>query len=210
MMRICLYAVAVMSIVFTYSCKNSDSPVTISSNEKESYYPISTGSVWNYTGDYGNYTVTVVGDSTFNNKVYKKKRYVYDTDIEYGISRRENLSILSPITDENHEIRDILVLRDDLKIDEEWDYKSISSGGVPTPVWYKHYVEDTNATRMVLGKEYTNVLKIYTESYVNFTGSYELAITFVSYYAKGIGLIEEIVYRSTGTKYIRLVSSDIK
>jgi hypothetical protein len=146
----------------------------------DTYYPLTEGSTWTYTG-VQNYTQTATGDSTIGGKSWKRlintaggvayARWVGNLLKGINISPAVNTDEIAAL---------------DITPGAQWTF-DITSTGIPTHYVFTDSLQGQSIT--VLGKKYDDVIVVhlvYGFSFGGITQSLEGSY----YYAKNVGLVE--------------------
>jgi hypothetical protein len=185
-----LFVFSFFAIGILTGCSNSSIDSTeslrITNNQTTTdfYYPLTKGSTWTYTGTQ-NYTQRVLGDTTLNGKtyaiigMYRFDDYLTSTARAYWADSK--FSSLGMYVTSSTEIVTLDTIPNSM-----WSTNSTVND-------FTHHYDFVTAERglihTVLGKEYSNVIKVHVDwSYIN--GGQTSTQHFDYYYAKGIGLIE--------------------
>jgi hypothetical protein len=180
---------ALAAFTFLVGCSSSPTSPTTNNNNTESnvtdstsYQPLSTGSTWHYTG-FADYTVSIVGDTTFNGHAWKIINNTGTTG--RGYVRKSGTTYIDFSPTGQPVSGEVIGLNETPGSSWTWD---ITANGLAT-----HYVF-TNAkqglTHIVLGKTYKNVIDVHLDYTSTFNGMVVQTNSGEYYYAQGIGLID--------------------
>ncbi|CAL1521038.1 hypothetical protein [Chitinophaga sp. MM2321] len=162
------------------------------------YAPYTTGSSFSYidinqTQDTLAYTLTVSGDTTINNVVYKK---VGDDSVFTCSNCKDGIytQIASILTFQGYKADDLKItyLKDNVPAGTSWeDTVAVNNGGVTSSGILKQTITEKNITKTVNGKNYTDVIVVRMDaSAIILNNPVSVGTISTSYYAKGVGLIE--------------------
>ncbi|MBX7156054.1 MAG: hypothetical protein U0Y96_00855 [Candidatus Kapaibacterium sp.] len=197
-------------VILLQSCSTDSNPVNSSNNTANLYFPLTNGSTWLYSTNMSvQITNTVVGDSVVVGTTYKKVEgaYVGGTTKQYSCARNVGDGVNMPKFDQNGVMRDIVWLKDNVKVGDTWSYLSNDSG---QESFYEFSCLQTGIQRTVRSKTYSDVICMKTVLGFNFAGKRLLAGTVTTYFAKGIGMIEQTATSQTQTQTMELESYTIK
>ncbi|MDP4220794.1 MAG: hypothetical protein Q8916_05150 [Bacteroidota bacterium] len=180
---------ALAAFTFLVGCSSSPTAPTTNNNSTESnatdstsYFPLSTGSSWHYTG-FADYTVSIVGDTTFNGHSWKIINNTASSG--RGFVRKSGTTYINFSPSGQPVAGEFIGVNEAPGSTWAWD---ITNNGLAT-----HYAF-TNAkqgmTHIVLGKTYKNVIDVHLDYSSTFNGVVVQTSTGEYYYAQGIGLID--------------------
>lgn len=150
------------------------------------YSPLTSGSWWKYQTDTNTYTMVVGASATINGKTYTSLYHQEDTT-EGTVLRNEGITTYTITTDSTFTVKEVVYYQQ--TVGAKWSYDGPSIFGVVTKI--SGETVEGGLTRTVLGKSYTNVMHVRVKSTVNAFG-FETTTTSDQYYAKDIGMIEQL------------------
>lgn len=169
-------------IALCTSCSSSTAP--LQQPEQAEFWPLAQGSSWTY-GGISSYTLTVVGDSTINSRVYTKAaRSTGGYDL-FFMSEGGMLYV------RERDGNEVPVLLNGAPFGKTWTYKRIVRG---VAVTYEHVVAELNGIRTVHDTTYKDVQRIdvyeVEDARDNAHHEPEKKLVMSRYYARAVGLIE--------------------
>jgi hypothetical protein len=189
------------------------------------YFPVCTGSVYNYTETRGaiapgnelgapnNYTLQYIGDTTIENKIYQKIKS-YGTIVVFYNSTDAVLSqiVLNENTQTNGSVPyyKFTLVKSNASVGATWrDVLSLPANQTETN---DYTIIAKGITKTVFGITYNDVIHIRQDVRYSASGSAVYSHT-DKYMAKGIGVIESITYDDFNGGYVlshrKLVSASI-
>ena len=200
---------------FSLTSCSSDDAGESNGTTTGNYFPTAVNNKWNYTNDVDATEINLIGTTTFGGQTYYE---MTDTsadpsiDIQVYMNKRgaSYYQKSSPstqtqgslfITIEGFEVK---MLQDDLEVGDTWSgssnpkvtYTGSSSGQTKANIHYEGQITAKNATVMLGGITYTNVIKsqlILTET----VNSQTVTISGENWFSKDIGLIYDSTTMST-------------
>ncbi|HYI77342.1 MAG TPA: hypothetical protein VEW65_06945 [Chryseolinea sp.] len=188
--RAALGPLSIILIQFLYSC--SDHEITVTPD----YFPLSDNNSAQYQKQYLNtqdhtiwathaVTLIVSGDTLIDGLTYKK------IENEHGILEKVVRHEGSKYFGRNHELyggfsKEYLFLDTSVPVNGTWEY--IKDGGQTKT---EYVVKEVNATHIVNGVEYKEVIKVEVNYYDSYTDGVNLEFRYSTkhYYANGVGEI---------------------
>jgi hypothetical protein len=209
-MKRIIFVLVSLSVILLQSCSKDSNPVNNSDtgiNNANSYFPLVNGSTWFYNSrGLGQFTNKVVGDSTVAGIAYKKieAKTGSNPNVAYSCVRGVGSGANMPKADPNGVIRDVVFVKDGLKIGDTWTYKSNDSN---QESFYEYNCTQVGIEKVVQAKTYSDVICVESVIGFNFQGRRIVAGTLTTYYAKGIGMIEQTSMSSSGSSdVVQLIS----
>jgi hypothetical protein len=166
------------------------------------YYPICSGSVYNYSdtsagssvGVASNYTLTYVKDTTIENKIYQKIKGAGQQNTYFNCTAGVSTTIvLNGTTTGGTTLPYVKITT--LKSNEPVgaSYSDIISNAGQDAV-YTYTIVSKGNSRTVAGKTYADVIHVKEQTTIDFLGNITPAGKSEYYFAKGVGLIESISF----------------
>lgn len=198
-------------------------PVTATStnpNPASDHFPLTANSWWSYDevsapGD--SIKRTNIGARTFNNNTYRIFEDRDNTGILDSVYYRKNgsdyleyayVDDYSLISFDNAVFGDILFLKEGTTTGATWysaEFSGMVSGQI-VKLRYHYTVTNANATVTVNGKTFSNVYQVTYNSQISSMGSpfIDEGLTWIAYYAQGIGMIYTKATAGTDTFEINI------
>jgi hypothetical protein len=198
-------------VILLQSCGNESNPTnnnttTPPPTEEVSnpYYPLVNGSQWAYQSKRtGPFSHTVAGDIIIQDITYKRIEFkdFRTSKIAYSHVRHSKGGTNIPRTDANGNTQDIVFIKGDLKVGDKWS--NVGRDGNR----FDYTCSQVGIQKTVQTQTYSDVVCI--ESVVSFDnlGSRLTDRVMTTYFAKGVGMIEQSIYwREGGMDVIELIS----
>lgn len=185
------------------------------------YYPICSGSVYNYsdtsagssTGVASNYTLTYVKDTTIENKVYQKITGAGQQNTFFNCSAGVSTAIiLNGVTQGGTTLPyvKLTALKANEPVGATYTDIITNQGQDAT---YTYTIVSKGIPRTVAGRTYADVIHVHEQTTIDFMGNITPAGQSEYYIARGVGLIESISFDdfSGGTQILHhvLISATI-
>jgi hypothetical protein len=176
---------------------------TTGTSNSDSYQPVTKGSTWNYVvSQYGlslNFVYAMTGNTTVQNGLtlneFNFTVTTQPTEQGYYI-KNDHLYIIRQKHDIN--FKDVVVnvpyLKDDAAVGDTWKGDNFDPGATDYTGQYTCKMLETNITKTINGKTFSNVFRTHTDLTLTYTGSgtgsNQLIESYDYYIAKGVGIIE--------------------
>jgi hypothetical protein len=214
MKRILLTLTTLIALFFS-ACKKDNNNKPGDNTGGDTYQPVTTGSTWKYRTTTispipGNNTQTL--DTTENTmtaeikKIGTKNYHVLKSVDNDGTTKtylnfENHVYSIIQLDDETDEQFDLPYLNDNVAAGTSWTTAlDLSDAETQVDARLKTTIAEKGISRIILGKNYTNVIHSNVELQVKINGTYTTQFTQEFYVAKGIGVIA--VYANTGGKVI--------
>lgn len=196
-------------VILLQSCSKESNPVNNNDTNigADSYFPLINGSTWVYTSNaVGQFTNQVVGDSVIAGVTYKKigAKNSSSSIMSYSHVRGVGSGVNIPKADPNGVVRDVVWLKDGVRVGDTWTYKSNDNRAES---FYEYTCTQAGIQKTVRSKTYSDVICIQSVIGFNISGNRIIAGNLTTYYAKGVGMIEQLTSSASGTSdVIQLIS----
>lgn len=193
------------------SCQQND-PIPPSNNNNNNssstcnYSAYTTGSTFNYSIPNGTITETVLGDTLINGVTCKKvlhntssnglaQSILLFTSCSNGIYSYRNLTIPS----HNIVIDELIYLRDSVPPGTQWSNSFFDGTG--TSIEYKYSYAGEHASKTINNQTFVNVKEVNLRINVTYSNNQTFSEFSTSFYAEGVGLIQNTNSNAYITSY---------
>lgn len=204
----------ILFVVLLQSCGNESNPTTNNTttqnpveDESNPYYPLVSGSQWTYQSSLtGLFSNTVLDNTIIQGVTYKRIEFkdLRTSRIAYTHVRHSKGGTNIPRTDANGVIRDIMFIKGNLKVGDKWS--NVGSSGSRS-VYFDYTCSQVGIQKKVQATTYSDVVCIESVMSYDDFGSRMTDRIITTYFAKGVGMIEQNVYFADGKmEVVELIS----
>ena len=191
----------VLLVILFGSCQKNDpippsnNPVNNNSDSTCNYFAYTTGSTFNYSMPNGTIMETVLGDTVINGVTCKK---VLHNTTDNGLSQS---TLLFPscsngvysyknffIPSLNIVIDELIYLRENVSPGTQWSNSFFNATG--TSIEYRYSYAGEEPSKTINNKTFLNVKVVNLSIYANYSGTPVFVGSSTSFYAEGVGLIQ--------------------
>lgn len=181
--------------------KNTDADAaSVPLSNADTYQPITKGSTWTYSVDFGRQTYTTTATMTGDRSIFNGKTYynmAATSTIQGGVSgisyfySSAHLYSNRATSLVQNALVDMPYLIDTISVGKTWSAKVNDAGAINgVPGRFVGTMMERNITKTVEGKTFKNVMHTQIELQYNLSGTFESFGNYDYYIAKGVGLIE--------------------